>query len=197
MIWDTATPLEMIRTAIALAGVVATFCVLFLTVSDASVLQREGVNGPTTLVYTEKILHSLIGLVIEVAYTLVGITAMLTPEPAAPVVSGYVNFAVAVSIAVTTLVLLGAAWGLRTRTLLAESLRRRTDSQQVVAQAQQDRIEATGQDTNDRIRSGDIGRDENAVVSTRQATRIEATGEESLGRLRREGIGDDTDEADR
>lgn len=51
-------------------------------------------------------------------------------------------------------------------------------------QAQRDRMEATGLDTNARLRRGDIGREGAALVNREQADEIQATGEDTNERVR-------------
>lgn len=58
-------------------------------------------------------------------------------------------------------------------------------------QAQVDRMEAIGADTNARLRRSAIGDAEQQIVNKTQADEIQATGEDSLERLRREHIGDE------
>ena len=186
MMWpETATALELARTAIAATGVVAASAVAAYTVRDFRVLRREGVNGPTGVVYAEKFVLKGILLLIQALYTAVGVAALLAPQPVPPDVAAlllgvharatisvqtYLLFAVWVSVLVTSVVLAGSIWQLISRQRLVMALRAQVRHARSVsaAQAQQDRIEATGNEARD------LGRDTNARIR----------------RLRREGAAD-------
>lgn len=139
MLPDTATALEVVRTVIALCGTLAALVALRFAVGDYLLLHREGIDGPTTIVYAQKIVGALIFLVVQVAYATVGAVGMLAPPPipreaaailneisahAAVSIASYLEFAGGVSIFVSSVVLLGSLWQFTTRHLLLQELRR-------------------------------------------------------------------------
>ena len=203
---ETATALEVARTVIASSGVLAGMAALLFTVRDWRVLRDEGVNGPTNIVYAQKTVLGAVILSSQSAYVVVGVSAMLAPSPVPPEIASalslisanasmsvqtYLSLALYMSILIAFLMLTGSLWQLGSRHALATALRSRGAHavDQAARQAQSDRMEATGVDTNNMLRRGDIGRGQKAAVDREQATRIETTGEETADRLRRDGIG--------
>jgi hypothetical protein len=198
----TATLMEAIRSAIAAVGVLAAFASLLLTVRDFRLLRAEGVNGPTGVVYADKIVFKVIILLSQIVYVVVGLAAMMAPAPV-PVsvaallteesanatlsVQTYLAIAVQGSIVVTAALLTASAWQLISRQRLAASLRAKSKRPESEAQAQRDRMEATGRDTNLRLRRSAIGDSERAIVDKAQADEIQATGDDS-NRILRESV---------
>lgn len=161
---ETATPLEVSRGIVAALGTVAALAAAVLIVRDYLGLRRDGVNGPTTVTFAERIAVGAVFLAVQAAYVGTATMAMLAPPPIPPAVaesiaaahtraavsaSEYVTFAVAVSTFSSAAMLLGSLWQLATRPLLIAALRQqggglpRSEMLAVDAQETADRAQVT------------------------------------------------------
>jgi hypothetical protein len=138
MLPPTVTELEVVRLTIASVGAVAALVVVYFTVTDYLRLRQDNVNGPTTIVYAEKIPVKIVLFLTQVIYTTIGVAALLAPPPIPPhlaalisesaadavvSVATYLDIAVQGSIIVTSMIIVTSFWQLYSRKRLLAALR--------------------------------------------------------------------------
>lgn len=181
----TANPLEITWTAVALLGLGFTLWKLlddwrnWQAIRLAIRLGRAVRGGPRWWLSLASLGSSAGQSVVWSGFLAIGVIAMraappLTPDrQAASEASGWVLIAMELVLAVVQ------GWQIYARSQM-RGMRIPPNAQQ----AQTDRIEAITTDTNQRLRKGDIGRDDAAIVNRAQGDRIETTGEDTNVRVR-------------